>query len=207
VSVQVLADTHAIIWYLFDAERLSSEGRAALDGAIDAGFRSLSPPSPSSRSSTSRRSARSAPARRSASARRARQKTRASRSSPSMRVSPTASTTSYALRFPTCRTASSPPRPSLLACRSLPATTRSAPPASTQFELESFHGRRSKGAAAQPGDGSDQGPRERLCYTQGVGCAALGGSSPSVGRAATENNVDASRDLSCPRFYGSAVDL
>lgn len=38
MSGQVLADTHAIIWYLFDAERLSSEGRAALDGAIAAGF-------------------------------------------------------------------------------------------------------------------------------------------------------------------------
>jgi PIN domain nuclease of toxin-antitoxin system len=38
VSGQVLADTHAILWYLFDAERLSSEGRAALDGAIAAGF-------------------------------------------------------------------------------------------------------------------------------------------------------------------------
>lgn len=38
MSVQVLADTHAIIWYLFDVERLSSEGRAALDGAIAAGF-------------------------------------------------------------------------------------------------------------------------------------------------------------------------
>jgi PIN domain nuclease of toxin-antitoxin system len=38
VSVQVLADTHALIWYLFDEGRLSSEGRAALDGAISAGF-------------------------------------------------------------------------------------------------------------------------------------------------------------------------
>lgn len=38
MSVQVLADTHAIIWYLFDTERLSSEGRTALDGAIAAGF-------------------------------------------------------------------------------------------------------------------------------------------------------------------------
>jgi PIN domain nuclease of toxin-antitoxin system len=38
VSVQVLADTHALLWYLFDEERLSSEGRAALDGAIGAGF-------------------------------------------------------------------------------------------------------------------------------------------------------------------------
>lgn len=38
MSGQVLADTHAILWYLFDAERLSSEGRAALDGAIAAGF-------------------------------------------------------------------------------------------------------------------------------------------------------------------------
>ena len=38
MSVQVLADTHALIWYLFDEERLSSEGRAALDGAIAAGF-------------------------------------------------------------------------------------------------------------------------------------------------------------------------
>lgn len=38
MSAQVLADTHAIIWYLFDAERLSSEGRGALDGAIAAGF-------------------------------------------------------------------------------------------------------------------------------------------------------------------------
>ena len=38
MSVQVLADTHALIWYLFDEERLSSAGRAALDGAIEAGF-------------------------------------------------------------------------------------------------------------------------------------------------------------------------
>jgi len=38
VSVQVLADTHALIWYLFDEGRLSSAGRAALDGAISAGF-------------------------------------------------------------------------------------------------------------------------------------------------------------------------
>jgi PIN domain nuclease of toxin-antitoxin system len=38
VSVQVLADTHALIWYLFDEERLSSEARAALDGTIAAGF-------------------------------------------------------------------------------------------------------------------------------------------------------------------------
>jgi PIN domain nuclease of toxin-antitoxin system len=38
VSVQVLADTHALIWYLFDEERLSSAGRVALDGAIEAGF-------------------------------------------------------------------------------------------------------------------------------------------------------------------------
>jgi PIN domain nuclease of toxin-antitoxin system len=38
VSVQVLADTHALLWYLFDEERLSSEGRAALDNAIGAGF-------------------------------------------------------------------------------------------------------------------------------------------------------------------------
>lgn len=38
MSVQVLADTHALIWYLFDEGRLSSEGRAALDGALGAGF-------------------------------------------------------------------------------------------------------------------------------------------------------------------------
>jgi PIN domain nuclease of toxin-antitoxin system len=38
VSVQVLADTHALIWYLFDEGRLSATGRAALDGSIDAGF-------------------------------------------------------------------------------------------------------------------------------------------------------------------------
>jgi PIN domain nuclease of toxin-antitoxin system len=38
VSVQVLADTHALLWCLFDADRLSSAGRAALDGAIGAGF-------------------------------------------------------------------------------------------------------------------------------------------------------------------------
>jgi PIN domain nuclease of toxin-antitoxin system len=38
VSVQVLADTHALLWYFFDEERLSSEARAALDGSIAAGF-------------------------------------------------------------------------------------------------------------------------------------------------------------------------
>jgi PIN domain nuclease of toxin-antitoxin system len=38
VTVQVLADTHAILWYLFDEQRLSSAGRAALDCSIDAGF-------------------------------------------------------------------------------------------------------------------------------------------------------------------------
>jgi PIN domain nuclease of toxin-antitoxin system len=38
VSAQVFADTHALIWYLFDEERLSSEARTALDGAIAAGF-------------------------------------------------------------------------------------------------------------------------------------------------------------------------
>lgn len=38
MSVQVLADTHALLWYLFDEERLSFAGRAALDGAIEAGF-------------------------------------------------------------------------------------------------------------------------------------------------------------------------
>jgi PIN domain nuclease of toxin-antitoxin system len=38
VSVQVLADTHTLIWYLFDEERLSAAGRAALDGAIGTGF-------------------------------------------------------------------------------------------------------------------------------------------------------------------------
>ena len=38
MSVQVLADTHALIWYLFDEERLSPSGLAALDGAIGAGF-------------------------------------------------------------------------------------------------------------------------------------------------------------------------
>lgn len=38
MSAQVLADTHALLWYLFDEERLSSSGRAALDGAIEAGF-------------------------------------------------------------------------------------------------------------------------------------------------------------------------
>jgi PIN domain nuclease of toxin-antitoxin system len=38
VSAQVLADTHALLWYLFDQGRLSSEGLAALDGAIGAGF-------------------------------------------------------------------------------------------------------------------------------------------------------------------------
>lgn len=38
MSVQVFADTHALIWYLFDADRLSAEGRAALDGAVAAGF-------------------------------------------------------------------------------------------------------------------------------------------------------------------------
>jgi PIN domain nuclease of toxin-antitoxin system len=38
VTAQVLADTHALIWYLFDEGRLSSAGRAALDGSITAGF-------------------------------------------------------------------------------------------------------------------------------------------------------------------------
>lgn len=38
MSAQVLADTHALIWYLFDGEQLSPAGRVALDGAIDAGF-------------------------------------------------------------------------------------------------------------------------------------------------------------------------
>ena len=38
MSVQVLADTHALIWYLFDEERLSPKARAALDGTIAAGF-------------------------------------------------------------------------------------------------------------------------------------------------------------------------
>lgn len=38
MSVQILADTHTLIWYLFDEERLSAAGRAALDGAIGAGF-------------------------------------------------------------------------------------------------------------------------------------------------------------------------
>ena len=38
MNVQVLADTHALIWYFFDEERLSSAGRVALDGAIEAGF-------------------------------------------------------------------------------------------------------------------------------------------------------------------------
>lgn len=38
MSAQVLADTHALIWYLFDEEQLSSAGRMALDGAIEAGF-------------------------------------------------------------------------------------------------------------------------------------------------------------------------
>jgi PIN domain nuclease of toxin-antitoxin system len=36
--MQVLADTHALLWYLYDDERLSSEARAALDGAIASGF-------------------------------------------------------------------------------------------------------------------------------------------------------------------------
>lgn len=35
---QVLADTHALIWYLFDEKRLSHAARMALDGALDAGF-------------------------------------------------------------------------------------------------------------------------------------------------------------------------
>lgn len=38
MSVQVLADTHALLWYLFDEERLSSAGRAALDSALAGGF-------------------------------------------------------------------------------------------------------------------------------------------------------------------------
>jgi PIN domain nuclease of toxin-antitoxin system len=38
VSGQVLADTHALIWYLFADERLSSEARSAFHGAIAAGF-------------------------------------------------------------------------------------------------------------------------------------------------------------------------
>jgi PIN domain nuclease of toxin-antitoxin system len=38
VSVQVFADTHALLWYLFDEDRLTSEARAALDGSIAAGF-------------------------------------------------------------------------------------------------------------------------------------------------------------------------
>ncbi|KYF61799.1 hypothetical protein BE11_08100 [Sorangium cellulosum] len=38
MSVQIVADTHALLWYLFDADRLSSAGLAALDGAIEAGF-------------------------------------------------------------------------------------------------------------------------------------------------------------------------
>lgn len=38
MSAHVLADTHALIWYLFDEERLSPTGRAALDGSIEAGF-------------------------------------------------------------------------------------------------------------------------------------------------------------------------
>lgn len=38
MSVQVLADTHALIWYLFDEDRLTSEARLALDGSIAAGF-------------------------------------------------------------------------------------------------------------------------------------------------------------------------
>ncbi len=38
MSVRVLADTHAVIWYLFDEERLSSAGRTALDNALAAGF-------------------------------------------------------------------------------------------------------------------------------------------------------------------------
>jgi PIN domain nuclease of toxin-antitoxin system len=33
-----LADTHALLWYLFDDEQLSSTARGALDGAVDAGF-------------------------------------------------------------------------------------------------------------------------------------------------------------------------
>ncbi|WP_437928801.1 type II toxin-antitoxin system VapC family toxin [Sorangium sp. So ce291] len=38
MSVQVLADTHALLWFLFDEKRLSSSGRAALEGALEAGF-------------------------------------------------------------------------------------------------------------------------------------------------------------------------
>lgn len=38
MSAQVVADTHALIWYLFDQSRLSVPGRTALDGAIGAGF-------------------------------------------------------------------------------------------------------------------------------------------------------------------------
>ena len=49
MSVQVLADTHALIWYLFDEERLSPSGLAALDGAIEPAFPSLCPQFPSSR--------------------------------------------------------------------------------------------------------------------------------------------------------------
>ena len=38
MSAQVVADTHALIWYLFDNSRLSISGRTALDNAIEAGF-------------------------------------------------------------------------------------------------------------------------------------------------------------------------
>lgn len=38
MSVQVLADTHALIWYLFDQSRLSPGGLAALEGALGDGF-------------------------------------------------------------------------------------------------------------------------------------------------------------------------
>lgn len=38
MSVQVLADTHAVIWYLFDEERLSAVGRAALDDTLSGGL-------------------------------------------------------------------------------------------------------------------------------------------------------------------------
>lgn len=38
MSVRVLADTHALLWYLFDPDKLTPSGRAAMDQALAAGF-------------------------------------------------------------------------------------------------------------------------------------------------------------------------